>query len=150
MLTVSFCFSIFNANLVIVKFIIYPILLACNFYIDNCIVFQLLFSEINVVHTLCYSFREMNHRKGSYFFMRKESDLEWSSPINLKKQLLMVFKCSSCSGKFQHIHQIQVKKNFIAPSYGWGSSTWRLEPLQGGSLPFTTKFLVLILSTSEG
>ena len=37
--------------------------------------------------------------------------------------------------------------------YGWGSTASRLEPLQGGSLLFTTKFpeiLVLILSTSEG
>ena len=24
--------------------------------------------------------------------------------------------------------------------YGWGSTAPRLEPLQGGSLPFTTKF----------
>ena len=30
--------------------------------------------------------------------------------------------------------------NFIAPFYGWGSTTSRLEPLRGGSLIFTTKF----------
>ena len=44
------------------------------------------------------------------------------------------------------------KKNFMAPFYGWGSTPSRLEPLQGGSLLFTTKFqkLVLILSTLEG
>ena len=45
------------------------------------------------------------------------------------------------------------KKNFMAPFYGWSSTASRLEPLQGGSLLFTTspqKFLVLILSTSEG
>ena len=28
----------------------------------------------------------------------------------------------------------------MAPFYGWGSTTSRLEPLQGGSLLFTTKF----------
>ena len=28
----------------------------------------------------------------------------------------------------------------MAPFYGWGSTAQRLEPLQGGSLPFTTKF----------
>ena len=30
------------------------------------------------------------------------------------------------------------KKNFMAPFYGWGSAASRLEPLQGGSLLFTT------------
>ena len=46
-----------------------------------------------------------------------------------------------------------LKKNFMAPFYGWGSTASRLEPLRGGSLLFTTssqKFLVLILPTSEG
>ena len=41
----------------------------------------------------------------------------------------------------------------MAPFCGWGSTASRLvEPLQGGSLLFTTKLpeiLVLILSTSE-
>ena len=32
------------------------------------------------------------------------------------------------------------KKNCMAPFYGWGSTASRLEPLQGGSLLFTTKF----------
>ena len=44
------------------------------------------------------------------------------------------------------------QNNFMAPFYGWGSTASRLEPLQGGSLLFTTssqKFLVLILSISE-
>ena len=31
-------------------------------------------------------------------------------------------------------------KNFMASSYGWGSTASRLEPLRGGSLLFTTKF----------
>ena len=30
--------------------------------------------------------------------------------------------------------------NFMAPFYRWGSTASRLEPLQGGSLLFTTKF----------
>ena len=29
----------------------------------------------------------------------------------------------------------------MAPFYGWGSTASRLEPLRGGSLLFTTKFL---------
>ena len=28
----------------------------------------------------------------------------------------------------------------MTPGYGWGSNVSRLEPLQGGSLLFTTKF----------
>ena len=32
------------------------------------------------------------------------------------------------------------KKNFVAPFYGWGSTTSRLEPLRGGSLLFISKF----------
>ena len=28
----------------------------------------------------------------------------------------------------------------MAPFYGWGSTTSKLEPLRGGSLLFTTKF----------
>ena len=28
----------------------------------------------------------------------------------------------------------------MTPFYGWGSSASKLEPLQGGSLLFTTKF----------
>ena len=28
----------------------------------------------------------------------------------------------------------------MSPFYGWGSTASRLEPLQRGSLPFTTKF----------
>ena len=32
------------------------------------------------------------------------------------------------------------KTNFMAPFYGWGTSTSRLVPPRGGSLLFTTKF----------
>ena len=35
---------------------------------------------------------------------------------------------------------VLLKKNFMAPFYGWGSTASRLEPLRGGSLLFTTKF----------
>ena len=34
-------------------------------------------------------------------------------------------------------------KNFTAPSYRWGLTASRLEPLRGGSLLFTTKFPVI-------
>ena len=33
-----------------------------------------------------------------------------------------------------------IKKNFMPPFYEWCSTVWRLGPLQGGSLLFTTKF----------
>ena len=33
-----------------------------------------------------------------------------------------------------------LKKNFMAPIYGWGSTAPRLEPFRGGSLLFTTTF----------
>ena len=32
-----------------------------------------------------------------------------------------------------------IKKNFLVPYYGWGSTVARLQPLRGGSLLFTTK-----------
>ena len=32
-----------------------------------------------------------------------------------------------------------IKKNFMAPFYGWGSTASRLAPLRGGSLLFPTK-----------
>ena len=32
------------------------------------------------------------------------------------------------------------KKHFMAPFYEWSSTASRLEPLQGGSLLFTTNF----------
>ena len=36
--------------------------------------------------------------------------------------------------------KLKKKKTFMAPFYGWGSTVSRLEPLQGGSLLFPTKF----------
>ena len=33
-----------------------------------------------------------------------------------------------------------LKKNFMTPFYGWGSTASRLELLRGGSLFFTTRF----------
>ena len=42
---------------------------------------------------------------------------------------------------FKIVINLKIKnfKNFMAPFYGWGSTTSRLEPLRGGSLLFTTK-----------
>ena len=37
-----------------------------------------------------------------------------------------------------------LKKNFMAPLYGWGSTVSRLEPLRGGSLLLTTKFPIKV------
>ena len=42
--------------------------------------------------------------------------------------------CVTCNNKKKNF----LEKNITALFYGWGSS--RLEPLRGGSLPFTTKF----------
>ena len=44
--------------------------------------------------------------------------------------------------KYKYLHRkiFKLQKNFMAPFCGWGSTTWRLEPLQGASLLFTTKF----------
>ena len=36
------------------------------------------------------------------------------------------------------------KTNFMAPFYGWGSTASWLEPLRGGSLLFTIKFLEIL------
>ena len=55
-------------------------------------------------------------------------------------------KSTECCFKFQSKlmrmspFNISFLKNFMAPSYGWGSTASRLEPLRGGSLLFTTKF----------
>ena len=35
---------------------------------------------------------------------------------------------------------LNLKKNFMAHFYGWGSTASRLKPLRGGSLLFTIKF----------
>ena len=37
-------------------------------------------------------------------------------------------------------HLKKLLKKLYDPFYGWGSTASRLEPLQGGSLLFTTKF----------
>ena len=53
--------------------------------------------------------------------------------------VLKIFKF--LSWPFGHVEKMaQLKKNFMPPFYGWGSTASRLEPLQGGSLLFTTKF----------
>ena len=40
-----------------------------------------------------------------------------------------------------------LKKNFMVPFYGWGSTTSRREPLRGGSLLFTTKSPEIFISS---
>ena len=39
-----------------------------------------------------------------------------------------------------HWTLVNIKKNFMAPFYGWGSTASKVEPLRGDSLLFTTKF----------
>ena len=45
-------------------------------------------------------------------------------------------KCLFCI----YLVLIKIKKNFMAPFYGWGSTASSVEPLWGGSLLFATKF----------
>ena len=42
-----------------------------------------------------------------------------------------------------------LKKNFMAPFYGWGSTASRLEPLRGGSLLFTTLIICKVPGASS-
>ena len=65
----------------------------------------------------------------------------------LKKQINFTFDVAfdvaipyNASKSIFHESLIITKKNFMAHFYGWGSTASRLEPLQGGSLLFTTKF----------
>ena len=37
-------------------------------------------------------------------------------------------------------HDVNLKKNFMAPFYGWDSTASTLQPLRGGSLLFTIQF----------
>ena len=41
---------------------------------------------------------------------------------------------------YDHDFWYKKNQNFMAPFYGWGSTASRLQPLQGGSLLFATKF----------
>ena len=57
--------------------------------------------------------------------------------VQYHKDLLICFLVQN------HLKFCMFKKkflNFMAPFYGWRSTASRLEPLQGGSLVFTTKF----------
>ena len=56
-----------------------------------------------------------------------------SKPWFVQEVLISIFKKYITNGSL-------IKKNFMTPFYGWGSTAARLEPLQGGSLLFTTKF----------
>ena len=42
-------------------------------------------------------------------------------------------------GNLVELGVIKKNFNFMAPFYGWGSTASRLQPLQGGSLLFTTQ-----------
>ena len=52
-------------------------------------------------------------------------------------EMFLVYKLETFKNCKEAKHII--KKNFMAPFYGWGSTASRLAPLQGGSLLFTTK-----------
>ena len=74
----------------------------------------------------------------------------------IKPQCILCLKMEMCIAKYVKQNMVNVptdkrqsklsdtpkltlKKNFMPPFYGWGSTSSRLEPLQGGSLVFTTK-----------
>ena len=47
----------------------------------------------------------------------------------------------TASSNWEALHALKkTLKNFMAPFHGWDSTASRLEPFQGGSLLFTTKF----------
>ena len=46
---------------------------------------------------------------------------------------------NSFNFKFELVSTLK-NSNFKAPFYGWGSTASRLQPLAGGSLPFTIQF----------
>ena len=60
------------------------------------------------------------------------------------KHVASIKKATASCGLVKNLLQIikifaPLKKNFMAPFYGWSSTASRLEPLRGGSLLFTTK-----------
>ena len=74
----------------------------------------------------------------------------------IKPQCILCLKMEMCIAKYGKQNMVNVptdkrqsklsdtpkltlKKNFMPPFYGWGSTSSRLEPLRGGSLVFTTK-----------
>ena len=56
------------------------------------------------------------------------------------KMAKKVFSHSSHLSANPVLPKNEVKKNFMAPFYGLGSTASRLEPLRGDTLLFTTKF----------
>ena len=69
-----------------------------------------------------------NYRAWSY---KKKKDKKVKAYRKSAQKKLIVKRC---------LLIIDFNKNFMAPFYGWGSTASRLEPLQGGSLLFTTQF----------
>ena len=74
----------------------------------------------------------------------------------IKPQCILCLKMEMCIAKYVKQNMVNVptdkrqsklsdtpkltlKKNFMPPFYGWGSTSSGLEPLRGGSLLFTTK-----------
>ena len=84
-------------------------------------------SEIFVHNILCHSKWCLVHTwQGFPYWGRGESP-------PLSENLLSMQICLSVQC---HVKK-NLKKNFMAPFYGWGSTASRLEPLRGGSLLFT-------------
>ena len=79
---------------------------------------------------------------------RVGSDISWWNPWVETKESNLVHSIVFESPEHQDFDRalklknlfFLKKNNFIASFYGWGSTATRLEPLQGGSLLFTTKF----------
>ena len=74
-----------------------------------------------------------SRKKNLFFFFKKECDTTFSLSFFLVNTPAITTLEAS--------YTIDKKNpNFMAPFYGWGSTASRQEPLQGGSLFFTTTF----------
>ena len=79
---------------------------------------------------------EINDEKQKFIAFHK---MTWQNKSMKKHSETTAPRCSEKMYSFLQIPS-EIKKKFIAPFYGWGSTASRLEPLGGGSLLFTTNF----------
>ena len=73
-------------------------------------------------------------KKGKYFFQKKKFFLDSGNII-----FFIAWGGVHRPGD-EKLVTLYIKKQIMAPFYGSGSTTAKLEPLRGGSLLFTTKF----------
>ena len=76
----------------------------------------------------------------TWLFFTKKFHLLLKETLSVSHIFIHITRQFTHSQLFGYIWISFFKKNFTAPFYGWGSTASRLEPIQGGSLLFTTKF----------